>query len=64
MNVNKQAYALRGVTVEDYLAWCKKKNRTKSRNSNMKEFFTRLDDGRLVKDPVTGELKEKRPRRK
>lgn len=64
MNVNKQAFALRGVTVDDYLAWCKKKNRTKSKSSNMREFFQRIDDKRLVKDPTTGELKEKRPRRK
>ena len=64
MNVNKQAFALRGVTVEDYIAWCNKKNRKKSYSSNKKEFFSRLDDGRLVKDPRTGELKEKRPRRR
>lgn len=63
MNINKQAFKLRGVTVEDYFKWCKDKKKTKSSTKTMEDFFTRLDEGRLVKDAATGRLLTKRRRK-
>lgn len=63
MNINKQAFKLRGVTVEDYFGWCEKKKIARASSKSMQEFFTRLDDGRLVKDPATGRLLNKRRRK-
>ena len=64
MNINKQAFEIRGVTVEDYLKYCEKKKWQAYKPSSKKAFFERLDTGRLVKDAKTGELLEKKPRKK
>lgn len=62
MNINKQAFEIRGVSVEEYLAYCKKKKWQAYKTSSKRAFFERLDDGRLVKD-ASGKLVEKRPRK-
>ena len=64
MNINNQAFAAHGVTVQDYLDWCEKKKWQAYKSSTKREFFARLTDGRLVKDKSTGKLLEKRVKRK
>lgn len=48
--MNKQIYKIMGVTEADYKAWCKDTNRQAYKPENRREFFARLNDGRLVKD--------------
>lgn len=57
--MNKQIYAVAGVTESDYKAWCKETNRQAYKKENKREFFARLADGRLVRDPYTQKLVRK-----
>lgn len=50
MTLNKQAFAIAGVTVDDYKKWCKEVGKPAYKNSTKEEFFARIADGRLVKD--------------
>jgi hypothetical protein len=63
MNINTQAFALRNVTVKQYLEWCELKKKPAYLASTKKEFFERIDSGKIVKDE-NGHLIEKRPRKK
>lgn len=62
MNINNQAFELHGVTVQEYLDFCKKKNWQAYKTSSKRAFFERLDDGRLVRGS-DGKLHEKKPRK-
>lgn len=63
MYINKAALKLYNVTEEDYVNWCKSKNKASYKTSVKEDFFWRLRTGRLVKDS-SGKLIVKKPRRK
>lgn len=60
--MNKQIYSVVGVTENDYKAWCKENNRQAYKAENKRDFFARLADGRLVRDPKTHKLVRKNRR--
>ena len=62
MNINKQAFEFRGVTVQDYLDWCEKHHKPAYKPETKADFFARLDAGKLVKQD--GKLLVKKPRKK
>lgn len=57
--MNNQIKKILGVTENDYRMWCKDTNRQLCKLSNKREFFARVIDGRLTKDPVTGKMIKK-----
>ena len=59
MKVNNQAFKLAGVTLDDYNKWCDENKKPRYLPQTKKEFFTRIHDGRLVKDK-DGNLIKKR----
>ena len=64
MAINKTAFELVGVSYQNYVDWCKKTNRRISSTESKREFFARIKDGKLAKNPYTGELVVKKPRKK
>lgn len=50
MTLNKQAFKLAGVTIDEYKAWCKTVNKPAYRQETKEEFFARIQDGRLVRN--------------
>lgn len=54
--MNKQIYKIAGVTEADYKNWCKETGRKAYKAESKTEFFARLADGRLVRDPKTSKL--------
>lgn len=54
--MNKQIYALYGVTQNEYLAWCKEVKKPSYKLVTKRDFFARLQDGRLVRDEKTFKL--------
>lgn len=59
MTINKSAFAISGVTEADYLKWCREVHKPAYLKSSKKEFFKRIQDGRLAKDQ-DGNLIKKR----
>lgn len=62
--LNDQIAKLYSVSELDYQNWCKQHNYGMYKTKIKSDFFYRLLTGRLVKDPITGKLIVKRPRRK
>ena len=60
---NATALKIYGVTQKDYEDWCKTTKRPSYSNATKREFFTRLREGRLVKN-VYGQLVRKNRKRK
>lgn len=58
MTLNKQAFEIAGVTVDDYKKWCKEVKKPAYKPSTKEDFFARIQDGRLVKD-ASGKLVKK-----
>lgn len=54
--MNKQIYKIAGVTENDYKEWCKENKKQAYKIENKRDFFARLSDGRLVRDPLTRKL--------
>lgn len=50
MTLNKRAFELAGVTVNDYKKWCKETGKPAYTKETKEDFFARIADGRLVKD--------------
>lgn len=50
MTLNKQAFTIAGVTIDDYKKWCKETGKAAYKHESKEEFFARIADGRLVKD--------------
>lgn len=63
MTVNQQAFKLAGVTEEEYKAWCKENKKPAYLKSSKADFFSRIHDGRLVRDE-SGKLIKKRRKNK
>lgn len=61
--MNKQIYKIAGVTEDDYKQWCKENKKQAYKLESKREFFARLSDGRLVRDPLTGKLIRKNKKR-
>lgn len=61
--MNKQLFEAAGVTEEQYRNWCKETDRPIHSNDSKREFFARIQDGRLVLDK-SGHLVKKYKRRK
>lgn len=59
MTLNKQAFALAGVTEAEYKRWCKDNKKAAYKQSTKEEFFARIRDGRLVRDVRTNKLIKK-----
>lgn len=59
MTINKQAFAIAGVTEAEYKRWCYDNKKAAYKQSTKEEFFARIRDGRLVRDTHTGKLVKK-----
>lgn len=59
MTINKQAFALAGVTLAEYKRWCKDNKKAAYKQETKEDFFARIRDGRLVRDARTGKLVKK-----
>ena len=62
LKINKQALELLGVTVGEYLFWCKENKMPSYKETTKKEFFKRCIEGRIVKDARNNRLVNKYPR--
>lgn len=62
VKINKQAFSLVGVTVEEYVNWCIENKRPIYNQKTKNEFFKLISDGRLVRD-MNGRLVKKRKAR-
>ena len=56
--MNKKGLIIAGVTEADFKKWCKDTGRPITKKESKIEFFTRIKDGRLVKDS-SGKLVKK-----
>ncbi len=56
MTISKHALELVGVTVEEYLQWCFDNGFPSYKDSSKKEFFSRINECRIVRDKETGRL--------
>ena len=63
MNINKQALELVGVTVDEYLFWCKENKRPSYKEETKQDFFKRIREGKIVKDVRNQRLINKKPRK-
>ncbi len=57
MKINKQAFELIGVTLEDYLEWCKDNNKPSYAKKTKVKFFDLVKSKQIVRDKDTGKLK-------
>lgn len=57
MKINKQAFELVGVTLEDYLLWCGENDLPSYSEKSKVTFFTYIKTNRIVRDSETGKLK-------
>lgn len=62
--LNDQIKMLYNINDNDYIKWCEKHNRAKSKKSNVAEFIRRFNAGTLTKNLKTGKLQIKRPGRR
>ena len=56
MKINKHAFELVGVTIEDYVIWCEENNRASYKAKTKKEFFEKIRNNQIVKDSKKGKL--------
>lgn len=57
--MNKQVFLVAGITEKDYKQWCLDNKKPAYKASTKADFFARIQDGRLVKDKITGKLIKK-----
>lgn len=57
--MNKKAFQIANVTEADYRNWCKDNKKVINAAESRREFFARIQDGRLVKD-LNGKIIKKR----
>lgn len=57
MKINKQAFELIGVTLEDYLLWCEDNNLPSYLEKTKVDFFTKVKTNQIVRDSASGKLK-------
>ena len=48
--INKNAQKLSNITEEDYRKWCKDNNKYFSKPETKKEFFLKIQTGKIVRD--------------
>lgn len=48
--MSKVSFDLVGVSEMEYMNWCKENNKPWYRRATKVDFFTRIQDGRLVRD--------------
>lgn len=56
MKINKTGLDLYGMTMDDYLYWCKQNNYPYYKNDIKKLFFKLLRDNKIKRDPKTQEI--------
>lgn len=54
--MNRQIIEEVGVSERDFLKWCKKNNKPSYKPEIKKEFFTKIQEGKLIK--VNGKIEE------
>ena len=54
--MNRQVINEVGVTEKDFLKWCKKNNKPSYKTEVKKEFFTKIQEGKLIK--INGKIEE------
>ena len=54
--MNRQVVSEVGITEEDYRKWCNKNNKPYYKPQIKKEFFTKIQEGKLVK--INGKIEE------
>ena len=47
--INQRALEMSNVTEQDYINWCKENKKCKSKTASKKEFFQRIQNGKLGK---------------
>ena len=57
MDINKQAFELIGITMEDYLDWCNDNKVSACSRKTVREFFRKVRINQIVRDSRTGKLK-------
>lgn len=62
MTINRYAFELSGVTEQEYRAWCKDNNLAAYKTSTKREFFKRIQDGRLRRNAL-GQIERKYKKR-
>ena len=60
MAINKQLMTMYKISEYDYKEWCKENKKPVYKESTKREFFARLEDGRIQRDSLTGKLIKKR----
>lgn len=58
--MNNKIYKLLGVTENDFKIWCKENKREAYKLANKREFFAKVIDKQLVRDPETKRLVKSR----
>lgn len=48
--MNEKAFSLAGVTQDDYKKWCKENHKASYKPETKREFFAKIQSGRLAKD--------------
>lgn len=48
--INKNALKLSNITEEEYKKWCKDNNKYFSKPATKKEFFLKIQSGKIVRD--------------
>lgn len=48
--MNKNAFLITGITKEDFIRWCKENKKPSYKKEVRSEFFSKIQEGKLVKD--------------
>ena len=58
-----QAFCITNTTKADYLEWCEKNSKPAYKAESKKEFFSKIKEGKLIRDSASGKLVVKRPKK-
>ena len=56
MKINKHAFELVGVSIEDYVLWCEENNKPSYKPKTKEEFFRKIRSNQIVRDTKQGKL--------
>ncbi len=56
MKINKHAFELVGISLEDYILWCEDNNKPSYKAKTKEEFFKKIRNNQIVRDTKKGKL--------
>lgn len=58
--MSNNAFVITGVTKEEYIKWCKENKKPSYKTETKKEFFSKIQQGKLIKDSKGNLIKKEK----